>query len=101
VHDPVDMTRVRALAPDVIVLELLALGSLERGWAYLAELQRDPDLGRIPLILCTSASLRVERPSMAAELDRLGVRVVVKPCRLTDLKAAVETALREQSAADE
>ena len=45
----------------------------------------DPELARIPLVLCTAAVRTVNDPEMAAQLDRQGIRVVLKPFTIEDL----------------
>ena len=57
----------------------------------------DPQLARIPLILCTAAIETVTAPDMAANLDRLGVRVVLKPFDLDDLLTAISEVLTAQT----
>ncbi len=42
-------------------------------------LRMDPELARIPIVLCTAAVSVVRDEAMAEQLDRLGVRVVLKP----------------------
>ena len=45
----------------------------------------DPELARIPLILCTAAVRTVNDPEMAEQLDRQGIRVVLKPFTIENL----------------
>jgi CheY-like chemotaxis protein len=74
-----DMDKVKRLAPDIIVQDLLFEGTQELGWKTLHLLRMDPELARIPIVLCTAAMSVVRDPAMAEQLDRLGVRVVLKP----------------------
>jgi CheY-like chemotaxis protein len=80
-----DLDKVRALAPDVIVQDLLFEGTQELGWKFLTLARLDPELARIPLILCTAAVRTIKEPEMAEQLDRLGIRVVLKPFVIEDL----------------
>jgi CheY-like chemotaxis protein len=80
-----DITKVKALAPDIIIQDLLFEGTQELGWKFLTLVRLDPELTRIPLILCTAAVRTVNDPEMAAHLDRQGIRVVLKPFTIEDL----------------
>jgi CheY-like chemotaxis protein len=96
-----NMDKVKALAPDVIVQDLLFEGMQEEGWKFLTLVRLDPELARIPLILCTAAIQTVHDPRMAAQLDRLGVRVVLKPFDLEELLTALTQTLMAQTLIDE
>jgi CheY-like chemotaxis protein len=97
-----DLPRIKALAPDVIVQELLFAGSArEAGWKFLTLARLDPAVARIPLVLCTAAVETVTAPDMAQNLDRLGVRVLLKPFNLDDLLTAVAEALTAQKLIDQ
>src|SRR5918996_1288994 len=50
-----DVAKVKTLAPDVIVQDLLFEGMQETGWKFLTLVRLDPDLARIPIVLCTAA----------------------------------------------
>jgi CheY-like chemotaxis protein len=96
-----DITKVKTLAPDVIVQDLLFEGMQETGWKFLTLVRLDPELARIPLILCTAAVQTMNEPEMARQLDRLGVRVVLKPFLIEDLLSALTGALTAQSLIDQ
>ena len=80
-----NLDKVKTLAPDVIVQDLLFAGTQELGWKFLHLSQLDPEVARIPFILCTAAVGTVRDPAMAAQLERLGIRVVLKPFDLEQL----------------
>jgi two-component system, OmpR family, response regulator VicR len=80
-----DIDKVRALAPDVIVQDLLFEGTQELGWKFLTLVRLDPELSRIPLVLCTAAVRTVNDPEMAEHLDQQGIRVVLKPFTIEEL----------------
>ena len=82
-----DVDKIRALAPDVIVQDLLFEGTQELGWKFLTLVRLDPQLARIPLILCTAAMRTNERQK--AQLDRQGIRVVLKPFSIEGLLTAL------------
>lgn len=98
---PLEPAGLLTLAPDVIVQELLFGGRPEVGWQALAQMQLTRGLTRIPVILCTTASHLVTEPAMAANLDAVGIRVVLKPFLLEDLLAAVADALAAQTLLDQ
>jgi CheY-like chemotaxis protein len=92
-----DIAKVKALAPDIIVQYLLFEGMQETGWKFLTLMRLDPELARIPLILCTAAVRTINDPEMTEQLDRLGVRVVLKPFLFEDLLSAISGALTAQT----
>src|SRR5215212_533821 len=92
-----DMNKVKSHAPDVIVQDLLFEGTQEQGWKFLTLVRLDPELAQIPLILCTAATRTVNDPEMADQLDRLGIRVVLKPFNIEDLLTALAETLAAQA----
>ena len=92
-----DLAKVKALAPDVMVQDLLFEGTQELGWKFLTLVRLDPDLARIPLILCTAAVRTVNDPEMAEQLDRQGIRVVLKPFTIDDLLTTLNEVRTAQS----
>jgi CheY-like chemotaxis protein len=92
-----DIDKIKALAPDVIVQDLLFEGTQEEGWKFLTLSQLDPELARIPLILCTAATRTVNEPEMAEQLDRLGIRVVLKPFNIEELLTVLAETLTAQA----
>jgi two-component system, OmpR family, response regulator VicR len=92
-----DLDKVRALAPDVIVQDLLFEGTQELGWKFLTLVRLDPELARIPLVLCTAAVRTVNDPEMAEQLDRQGIRVVLKPFTIEDLLTTLSEVRTAQS----
>ena len=96
-----DIAKVKAIAPHVIVQDLLFEGMQETGWKFLQLVRLDPQLAHIPVVLCTAAVRTVNQPEMAAQLDRLGVRVVLKPFVIDDLLTALSETLTAQSLIDE
>ena len=97
-----DLTRIKALQPDLIIQDLLfADGSQETGWHFLTLVRLDPELAHIPLLLCTAAMDPIKDPAMAENLNRLGVRVVLKPFNLEDLLTVVAEVLAAQALLDQ
>jgi two-component system response regulator VicR len=96
-----DIAKVKTLAPDVIVQDLLFEGMHETGWKFLTLVRLDPELARIPLVLCTAAVRTVTDPEMAQQLDQKGIRVVLKPFLIEDLLTALHETLTAQGLIDQ
>ena len=96
-----DLDKVKALAPDIMVQDLLFEGTQELGWKFLTLVRLDPDLARIPLILCTAAVRTVNDPEMAEQLDRQGIRVVLKPFTIENLLTTLNEVHTAQSLIDQ
>ena len=96
-----DMVKVQDLAPDIIIQDLLFEGTQELGWKFLTLVRLDPQLARIPLVLCTAAVRTVRDPEMAEQLDRQGIRVVLKPFTIDDLLTTLGEVLNAQSLIDQ
>ena len=92
-----DIDKVKALAPDIIVQDLLFEGMQETGWKFLTLARLDPDLARIPLVLLTAATRTVNDPEMAEHLDRQGVGVVLKPFNIEELLSVLAETLTAQT----
>ena len=92
-----DIDKVKGLAPDIIVQDLLFEGTQELGWKFLTLARLDPVLARVPLVLCTAAVRTVNDPEMAEQLNRQGIRVVLKPFTITDLLATLDEVRTAQS----
>lgn len=95
--ETLDLHRIKELAPDVIVQDLLFAGMQDTGWKFLTLARLDPELAHIPLILCTAAMETVNDPAMAENLNRLGVRVQLKPFHIDDLLKAIADVLASHS----
>jgi CheY-like chemotaxis protein len=96
-----DIDKVKTIAPDVIVQDLLFEGTQELGWKFLTLLRLDPVLARIPLVLCTAAVRTVTNPEMAEQLDLKGIRVVLKPFTIEDLLTTLNEVRTAQSLIDQ
>ena len=92
-----DIAQIKALAPDILVQDIPFERSQERGWTLLSLLRLDPQLARLPVVLCTTAVRTVRQPEMAAQLERLGVRVVLKPFALDAVLGALTEALANRT----
>jgi two-component system, OmpR family, response regulator VicR len=92
-----DIDKVKAIAPDIIVQDLLFEGTQELGWKFLTLARLDPVLARVPLVLCKAAVRTANDPEMAAQLDRQGIRVVLKPFTIEDLLTSLDEIRAAQS----
>lgn len=92
-----NLERLKTLAPDAIVQDLLFAGTQLEGWRFLTLVRLDPELCRIPLVLCTAAVQTVKDPEMAAQLKQLGVRVVLKPFDIARLLSVLAELLATPS----
>ena len=66
-----NLDKIKALAPDIILQDLLFEGSQDKGWKMLHLTRLDPEVTRIPVVLCTAAVMTVKNEEMAAQLERL------------------------------
>jgi CheY-like chemotaxis protein len=80
-----NIDRIKALAPDIITQDIMFEHSDDLGWKMLHLMRLDPELARIPIVLCTAAVSVVRDAAMAAQLDQLGVRVILKPFHINEL----------------
>jgi CheY-like chemotaxis protein len=85
-----DLARIKDLAPDVLVLDILFERQI-KGWEFLTMARLDPALRHMPIILCTAAVRTVE--AMAEQLAAVNVVVVYKPFPLEQLLAAITACL--------
>lgn len=82
-------------APDLIILDYM-WETDDSGWALLQMLKMDPRTEAIPIVLCTGAVRQVE--SLRSHLDRMGIRVVIKPFNIEELLREVAAALSSSEA---
>jgi DNA-binding response OmpR family regulator len=88
---------IRDLGAEALIVDLQQPDEALFGLRVIEEVRRDPELSRLPVILCTAApeAIRTLRP----RLDALDVPVVAKPFALEALEATLETVLRRASSA--
>lgn len=95
------LSRVRTLAPQLIVLGLVDAGQDKTSWDFLTLLQLHRDVPRMAVLLCTAAVTMVHNPAMAANLDRFGIRVLLMPYDRTTLLRTVAEMLTAQALLDQ
>lgn len=86
---------IREVAAEALILDLQQPEEALYGLRVIEEVRRDPELGNLPIILCSGApeALRTLRP----DLDALGIPVVAKPFTISALEAILETILGPNS----
>lgn len=77
-----DYPRVRALAPDAIVLDVRMEGQVI-GWTLFDRMREDPVLRATPVIVASADSPGLEEHR--ADVERRGGAILVKPFDLDDL----------------
>ena len=95
-RETLNLGKIRALALDLIIQDLPFEGIQEEGWKFLTLVRLHPALAGIPVVLCTAATRTVNDPEMAEQLDRQGIRVVLKPFSREDLLMAIAETLTAQ-----
>jgi len=90
VHRPLDPSEIRALAPDLIVTDVIFDGEVA-GWRFLPRWRLDPVLARVPVVVCTGALDAVR--GLAAELPAEAFLVVLKPFNIDQLLEKVSGSL--------
>lgn len=85
-----DLADVRALAPDLVVLDLV-VGDQDRGTAFLELLRGDPTTRDLPVVVCSADSERLGQ--LEGWLLGLSSSVLRKPFDIDELLAAVRAGL--------
>ena len=96
-----DIAQIKALAPDILLQDIPFEDSQGQGWTLLSLLRLDPEMARLPVVLSTAAVRTVRQPEMAAQLERLGMRVVLKPFALDALLGALTEALANRTTTEQ
>jgi CheY-like chemotaxis protein len=79
---------IRATRPDLLIVDLRLRGAEISGWDILKTIRSDPELGQLPVIICTADAFQArDRATEMAEMP--GVEVLVKPFAIDDLDAMV------------
>ncbi len=86
-------TFVREAQPDLVVLDLVFGNSAEQGWRTLDLLTLDPVTTRIPVIVCSAATVQLQ--DHGDWLRRFDVEVLPKPFDLDALLAMIARTLGE------
>ena len=88
---PDDLSKVTEIRPDLVILDLMMGATELQGWALLQKMRMHRPTEDIPVIVCSAATnwVREQEGWLAAN----GVKVVLKPFKVTDLERAVGDAL--------
>jgi CheY-like chemotaxis protein len=88
---PDDLSKVTEVRPDLVILDLMMGATELQGWALLQKMRMHRPTEDIPVIVCSAATnwVREQEGWLAAN----GVKVVLKPFKVTDLERAVGDAL--------
>lgn len=89
---------VKNLQPDLVVLDLVFGDNAEEGWRTLDLLTLDPATSRIPVIVCSAATVELDRH--AEWLRRFDVEALRKPFDLHVLLSKVRASLGVPRAGD-
>jgi CheY-like chemotaxis protein len=84
------LKRVEELRPDLIVLDYI-IGREDLGWQFLQLLKLERATRDVPVIICTGAVRQVQE--MEAQLDKMGVAVVLKPFDIDHLIGVINKVL--------
>ena len=87
-----DITVVKKIMPDLVIIDQL-FNSNKLGWELIQQMRLDPSTIVIPIILCTTEGKTVEQ--LRDQLDKVHVRVILKPFDIDDLYNAVHDSLKE------
>lgn len=84
-----DIADVERFVPDLMLVDLF-MGHAQAGWEFLQQLKTHPSTVKIPLILCTAATLT---PEQVRFTQRHGTPIVYKPFDLDDLNQRVRKSI--------
>lgn len=97
-YAPRELDRIRAVDPDLIILDFV-FGDRELvGWQLLQKLKMDRRLATIPVIVC-SAAIRM-LSDLEGYLTEQGVLIVLKPFTVDQLEEAVVKSLARSEGSD-
>jgi CheY-like chemotaxis protein len=87
---PRELEQVRNAEADVIILDLIFGQRDVEGWQLLQKIRMDPQLERVPVIVCSAALIEVKEQE--GYLTEQQVLVVLKPFTVSQLEEAVRRA---------
>lgn len=88
---PTDGREIADLEPDLVIIDFVLGGREFEGWQLIQKLRMMPQTERTPILACTGAVRQVRE--MEGQLSMMGVRVLFKPFRATDLEDQIHEAL--------
>jgi DNA-binding NtrC family response regulator len=87
---------VREIKPDALVVDLQLADEKQHGLRIIEEVRGDPELGALPIVLCTGAAAEVG--PLTSRLRALDVPVVLKPFKADHLEETLTRALERRRA---
>lgn len=85
---PDALQRIRASAPEVLMIDLRMGSEALHGWDVLMDVRRDPALARLPTLICTADLIGLE--SIVDRVDAMpGVSTLTKPFTVDALTRAI------------
>jgi CheY-like chemotaxis protein len=88
---PRELDQVRAIAPDLCILDLVFGDRAAEGWQLLQKLRMTPEFETLPIIVCTAAVQEVREQE--GYLTEQGVLLVLKPFTYAQLEEALRRAV--------
>lgn len=83
---------IRATRPELLIVDLRLHGAEISGWDILQAARADPELGSLPIIICSADAMELrERADAMAAMP--GVEVLRKPFALDELEELVRRLL--------
>jgi len=89
-----DIEPIRTSQPDLLIIDLRWRRDGLAGWDILLAVRQDPDLGELPIILCTGDVQGLEEHAEAIAQDSKVV-TLEKPFQIADLEDAVRRLVGE------
>jgi CheY-like chemotaxis protein len=83
---------VREVGADALVVDLQATSEDDFGLRIIEELRSDPELGKLPIILCSGAAESIH--PLRDRLAALNVPILLKPFPIEVLEEQLQEALR-------
>ena len=90
-YAPRELDRVRAVDPDLIILDFVFGEKELLGWQLLQKLKMDRGLATVPIIVCSAAIRTLSE--LQGYLTEHGVVTVIKPFTIDQLEEAVARAV--------
>ncbi len=88
------LDRIKASHPDVLMIDLRMGGERLHGWEIAQEVRRDPDLDRVPVLVCSADVDALHE--IAEDLQTTQrVRALQKPFGIDELSQAIDELLAE------
>jgi DNA-binding response OmpR family regulator len=91
-YAPRELEQIRAVAPDIVILDLIFGPRELEGWQLLQKLRMDREFESLPVIVCSAAVREVAEQE--GYLTEQGVLVVLKPFTVAQLEEAVRRAVK-------